>query len=218
MMDLPHGQNVLARLVRFEFRAGSADVSRHLRDMRLRAHVVLRLGWELIERNHPAFGKRGDIDTMKARYAGMVASKYPTPEEQSVLPEHERVGVIPIAIQNFQHYFILTFPYIFMLIARNYKNLNWNFFLVSNLSLILISGFLFLRIFRYEDVHLEQIKVAKEHEVNFPVGSQVFLLGEIRYLYILNNYHNPVLQEVGYTFDFVPDEEFREKYPVLQLE
>lgn len=128
------------------------------------------------------------------------------------------INLIPITIQNFQHYYILSFPYIFVLIARNFKNFNRKFFIVSNLSLILISGFLFLRILRYKDVHKEQIRVAKMHEINFPVGSQVFLLKEIRYLYILNNYHNPVLKEVGYSYSFNPDEDFREKFPVLQLE
>jgi hypothetical protein len=128
------------------------------------------------------------------------------------------INLIPIAIQNFQHYYILTFPYIFVLIARNFKNFNRKFLIVSNLSLILISSFLFLRILRYKDVHNEQIKVAKKYEVNYPVGSQVFLWGEIRYLYILNNYHNPVLKEVGYSYPFKPDESFMEKYPVLQLE
>lgn len=128
------------------------------------------------------------------------------------------INLIPVAIQNFQHYYILTFPYIFVLIARNYKNLNWNFFIVSNLSLILISSFLFLRILRYKDVHNEQIKVAKKYEASIPVGSEVFLWGEIRYLYILNNYHNPVLSEVGYSYPFEPEESFREKYPVLKLE
>ncbi len=128
------------------------------------------------------------------------------------------INLIPVAIQSFQHYYILTFPYIFVLIARNYKNLNWNFFLVSNLSLICISTFLFLRIFRYKDVYKEQIKIAKKHEVNFPVGSKVFLWGEIRYLYILNNYHNPVLKEVGYDYGFSPDEDFKENYPVIGLE
>jgi len=37
-------------------------------------------------------------------------------------------------------------------------------------------------------------------------------------LYILNNYHNPVLKEVGYAYDFFPDEDFRKKHTVLSLE
>ena len=52
---LPHDGETLAHLVRFEFRLKDKDLSRHLKHMRLRAHVVLHLGWELIERGHPAF-------------------------------------------------------------------------------------------------------------------------------------------------------------------
>ena len=45
----------MAHRVRFEFRLKDKDLSRHLKHMRLHAHVVLHLGWELIERGHPAF-------------------------------------------------------------------------------------------------------------------------------------------------------------------
>ncbi|WP_155827763.1 hypothetical protein [Gillisia sp. JM1] len=55
------------------------------------------------------------------------------------------VNLIPVFIQNFEHYFILSFPYIFILITRNY-------FQVSNVVLVLISDFLFLRLFRYKEV------------------------------------------------------------------
>ena len=52
---LPRDGETLAHLVRFEFRLKDKDLSRHLKHMRLRTHVVLHLGWELIERGHPRF-------------------------------------------------------------------------------------------------------------------------------------------------------------------
>ena len=52
--ELPHDGNTLAHLVRFEFRMKDKEMSKHLKHMRLRAHVVLQLGWELIDRGHPA--------------------------------------------------------------------------------------------------------------------------------------------------------------------
>jgi 4-amino-4-deoxy-L-arabinose transferase-like glycosyltransferase len=128
------------------------------------------------------------------------------------------VNLIPVLIKNFPHYFILTYPYIFILMARNYKNFDKRFLLVSNLMLIIISVLLFIRIFRYKDVYEEQLRVAEKYKNEYPVSSEVFLSGKIRYLYILNNYHNPVLKEVGYAYDFFPDEDFRKKYPVLSLE
>ena len=63
-----------------------------------RAHVVLRLGWELIERNHPSCANKMSLDGMKARYADLVAARYPTPAEQAALPEAERAGVVPPAV------------------------------------------------------------------------------------------------------------------------
>ena len=128
------------------------------------------------------------------------------------------VNLIPILIKNFPHYFILTYPYIFILMAQNYKNFDKKFLLVSNLMLVIISVLLFFRIFRYKDVYEEQIRVAEKYKNEYPVSSEVFLSGKIRYLYILNNYHNPVLKEVGYDYDFSPDEDFKKQYPVLKLE
>ena len=98
LVDLPHNDDILAQLVRFEFKLAAADLSHHLKDMRLRAHVVLRLGWELIEKNHPAFGRRGDVDHAKQRYAALVSERYPTPIQDQQLPECERQGVVPPAV------------------------------------------------------------------------------------------------------------------------
>ncbi|CAK0814769.1 unnamed protein product, partial [Prorocentrum cordatum] len=59
----------LAHLVRFEFRMKDKDLSKHLKHMRLRAHVVLHLGWELIDRGHPAFCKAAAGDPAAIRAA-----------------------------------------------------------------------------------------------------------------------------------------------------
>ena len=53
--ELPHDGDTLAQLVRFEFRMQDKDMSKHLKHMRLRAHVVLQLCFELINREHPVF-------------------------------------------------------------------------------------------------------------------------------------------------------------------
>lgn len=71
-IDLPHLPNVLAQLVRFEFKIASVDLTHHLRDMRLRLHVVLRLGLELIEKNHPAFSGVF-VRTPEGQISGFVA-------------------------------------------------------------------------------------------------------------------------------------------------
>ncbi len=125
------------------------------------------------------------------------------------------VNLIPLFIQNFAHYFILTFPFVFILMARKHQNINLKFIIVSNILLVIISGILFLRIIRYKEVYAEQLKTALKYEKEFPVGSEVFLYKGYRFLYILNDYKNPVLKEVGYRYGFKPDEDFQKKHNVL---
>jgi hypothetical protein len=128
------------------------------------------------------------------------------------------LNLIPIIIQNYPHYFILTYPFIFILIARNYSKFNLKVLIVSNLVLAVISVLLFLRIYRYKNINEEQQEIAEYYLEHYPETSEVFLLGKIRFLYLLNNYHNPVLKEVGYSYDFIPDDDFKIKYPVLSLD
>lgn len=127
------------------------------------------------------------------------------------------VNLIPILIENFPHYFILTFPYIFILLAHNSKKISFKWLMLSNASLLLIAGFLFLRIERYKDIYKEQVDISKKIEKLYPRSSKVFLLGEIRYLYFLNDYRNPLLDEVGYSYLFLPDKKFKKENTVLEL-
>lgn len=125
------------------------------------------------------------------------------------------VNLLPLFVVTVSHYFILCFPYIFIFIARNLDVSNTKFFLISNLALLIIAGLLFARINRYKGVYEEQLELAAEMRKEYPVGSEVFLYKHFRFLYILNDYKNPVLEEIGYRYGFKPDEEFKEKYEVL---
>lgn len=125
------------------------------------------------------------------------------------------VNLIPLYIQTVSHYFILAFPFVFILIARNLNVSNKKFFFGTNLVLILIAGLLFARIYRYNDVYNEQLEIARKTRAEYPPGSEVFLYKHYRFLYILNDYQNPVLEEVGYRYGFYPDKEFRSEYNVL---
>jgi hypothetical protein len=75
--------------------------------------------------------------------------------------------------------------------------------------------FLFARIERYKDNGDVQKNISQKYIKEYPVGSEVFLDGHIRFLYILNDYRNPVVSKIGYSFGFVPDSAFRTKYQVL---
>lgn len=125
------------------------------------------------------------------------------------------INLLPLYIQTVSHYFLLCFPYIFILYSRNINLPRRNFFLSLNIIIVLIMGLLFARISRYREIYTEQLKVASETRKEYPVGSEVFLYKHFRFLYILNNYNNPVLEKVGYRYGFKPDEEFMEKYDVL---
>ena len=90
--------------------------------------------------------------------------------------------------------------------------------MLSNLVLVIIAGLLIARINRYKGVYDEQLELAEETSKEYPVGSDVFLYKHFRFLYILNDYRNPVLEEIGYRYGFKPDDEFKEKYKVLSVE
>ncbi|CAK0851422.1 unnamed protein product, partial [Prorocentrum cordatum] len=101
---LPHDGETLAHLVRFEFRMKDKDMSKLLKHMRLRAHVVLQLGWELIDRGHPAFcrdaaGNPIAIAAAKEAIERRVKQCYPwlgTPEDTDgkVPPAVDRATVV----------------------------------------------------------------------------------------------------------------------------
>jgi len=128
------------------------------------------------------------------------------------------VNFLPLYIQTVSHYFLLTFPYVFLLMARNLNFPNKRFLVMSNLILILIAGLLFARIYKYRDVYSEQVELAIETRKQYPVGSDVFLYKHFRFLYILNDYQNPVLDDIGYRYGFEPDDEFKAEYKVLSAE
>ena len=95
---LPHDENVLAELVRFEFKVASDDITHHLHDLKLRAHVVLHLGYELIEKNHPSFRCNESVVDLKARYKALVGERYPLTAVEAALPEVDRKGIVPPAV------------------------------------------------------------------------------------------------------------------------
>jgi len=128
------------------------------------------------------------------------------------------VNMIPLFIQSFAHYFILTYPFLFILIARTSSRLDTKSFLIMNLVIFLISSMLFLRIFKFKDEYSNQLSIAEKYQKKYPIGSEVFLYKGFRYLYLLNDYENPVLKEIGYRYEFYPKKEFRKKYNVLSID
>ena len=100
---LPHGQEMLSRMVRFHVRIASVDASKHIEHARLRPHVVLKLLHALIDRQHEVFmrtqnGQRvlkAPAALLKQRMAEAVAAKFPEDPADARLPEAQRRGTIP---------------------------------------------------------------------------------------------------------------------------
>ena len=52
---MPHDPNRLAHLVRLQLKIGDIDFAKHIKEIKVRAHVVLKLGCRLIEAGHAAY-------------------------------------------------------------------------------------------------------------------------------------------------------------------
>lgn len=114
------------------------------------------------------------------------------------------VNLTPIILQSFQHYYLNVFPYLFLMIGYNWKEINLKILLPLSISFSLVAFLLYVRNYRYRDVYNEQIAISNEIEQYYSTGSSIFIYGEIRYLYLLNNYNNPFRKKVGYTYPYTP--------------
>jgi len=114
------------------------------------------------------------------------------------------VNLIPVLIQNFQHYYINTFPYLFLAIGFSLRESPKKIYFPAILCATLIcSFFLVARLIRYRSNGATQHQVAKVIREYLPAGSTVYIDGNLRYLYFLNNYHNPFMKAIGYDYSFV---------------
>ena len=96
-LETPLPPEVLVHVVRLHMKIGNEEWCKHLKQVKLRAHVALRLAQVLIENKHPAFRHRGPAVALKARFARLLAERYPDPEGDA-LPEEQRDGRVPDAI------------------------------------------------------------------------------------------------------------------------
>lgn len=125
------------------------------------------------------------------------------------------INLLPLMLQSFQHYYINTFPFLFVLIGRVWKHNKNRIIVYYSLSTFLISALFYLRVFRYSDRNEVQELIGQHTTKILPANSKVFLNGDIRYLYLMNNYKNPVVSEKGYSYPYKPDEKARDTINVL---
>jgi hypothetical protein len=84
---VPHPPEVVAHMVRLHLKlAGGLEVTRHMKEVCVRTHVVLQLGYDLIESGHPALVHktnagpvpRAEVARIKEAYRQEVEKYYPT--------------------------------------------------------------------------------------------------------------------------------------------
>jgi hypothetical protein len=97
-LPLPHGEEVVAELLRMKIVVGAPDICKHVLQVTLRPHAVCALLDVLLASGHPAFGSRANRAQWRAKLHAAVAAKYPEPPEQASLPEAERNGFVPTAV------------------------------------------------------------------------------------------------------------------------
>jgi len=126
------------------------------------------------------------------------------------------VNLLPTFFQSFPHYFILTYPYIFLFLLFNSKLLNTRYIIGSNFCMLIAFLVVMFRINKYKDDYTIQKSKSIQYEKKYPKNTTVFLDGRIRYLYLMNNYKNPVLKKIGYSDIYSPDDNFIKRYPIIK--
>ena len=100
---LPHDPEHLAHMVQLHLKIGSIDMAKHIKEIKVRAHVVLALGNELIKAGHEAYIKSRQsekLSTFSARMrAAQKAFKERVQQRYPTLGTPEDIeGVVPPAV------------------------------------------------------------------------------------------------------------------------
>lgn len=126
------------------------------------------------------------------------------------------INLLPTLVTHWAHYFILIFPYLFILIAFHTTDIKREInFSVFGL-LFILNSYLIVR--TYIDIPLknEQTSMSIETAKKYSKNTKIFLRGKTRFMYITNGYINPVRENIGYDFLYIPDQEFKNKYIVIE--
>ena len=91
-LALPHPPELIAHLVRLHLKTDSCEITRHLKEICVRSHVILQLGYDLIDAGHPAFMQKTNAgkviqksaQQIKEEYRKLVEQRYPTPADPAL--------------------------------------------------------------------------------------------------------------------------------------
>jgi len=82
--------------MRVHLNVAGQDLGKHLKGLKVRPFVLLKLLEVLIDSNHEVFRGKGSPQELKARMRQLVQQEYPETEEG--IPEEDRVGAIPLSL------------------------------------------------------------------------------------------------------------------------
>ena len=88
---LPHPPELIAHLVRLHLKTEHLEIARHMKEICVRTHVILQVGYDLIDARHPAYmltTNAGPViqksaQKIKEEYRRLVEQRYPTPSDPS---------------------------------------------------------------------------------------------------------------------------------------
>ena len=104
---LPHDPEHLAHMVRLHLRVGSVDMAKHIPEIKVRAHVLLALGVDLIKAGHAAYVSShaeaqstlvSRMDRAKRALEERIKQRYPLSREEARKAVHSREGEVPGAV------------------------------------------------------------------------------------------------------------------------
>lgn len=130
------------------------------------------------------------------------------------------ICLLPIYLQGFQHYYLNAFPYLFLgigliLVVAEKQQIEKIYLSMLVGAAIISASLLTVRVLRYSDQKFRQMEIASSIAKFVPIGSSAFISGDLRYLYILNNYKNPLLDTIGYNYSSDMGYVFRTKSVII---
>ena len=91
--ELPRRGAVLKYLMKVHLNVAGHDLEKHIKGLRVRPFVLIKLLEALIDSNHEVFRGKGSPMDLKAKMKRLVEDEYP--ETEAAKPEEEREGVVP---------------------------------------------------------------------------------------------------------------------------
>jgi len=128
------------------------------------------------------------------------------------------ISLIPTLIKTYQHYFLISFPIFYLILIKSELRRQFLFNKIIFIIVIISNSFLLInRINNYKYKRENQITKSFELLGEHKRGSEILIEGSI-YLYLTNNYKNPLVSKFGYQFFYKIPEAEKNKFKRLKID